>query len=98
MAEDFGKFLEELKSRVDIVRVVGKYVPLEHKGRLYWGRCPFHGEKTPSFAVNEIDGYYHCFGCKAGGDVIKFVEEIESTDFMGAISILAEQAVQQSLQ
>ncbi len=92
MAEDFGKFLEELKSRVDIVRVVGKYVPLEHKGRLYWGRCPFHGEKTPSFAVNEIDGYYHCFGCKAGGDVIKFVEEIESTDFMGAISILAEQA------
>lgn len=85
-------FIDELKAKNDIVSVVSRYVTLERKGRTYWGRCPFHGEKTPSFAVNENDQFYHCFGCHAGGDVIKFVQEIETMDFMGAINLLAEWA------
>ena len=89
---EFSKFIEELKAKNDIVGVISSYIPLERKGRTYWARCPFHGEKTPSFAVNEIDQFYHCFGCKAGGDVIKFVMEMESVDYMGAVSILAEKA------
>ena len=82
-------WLEELKRKVDIVNVVSKYVRLEQKGRKFWGCCPFHSEKTPSFCVDQ-EGFYHCFGCKAGGDVIRFVEEIESCDFMDAVKILAE--------
>jgi len=82
--------MDELKSKCDIASIVSRYVTLERKGRLLWGRCPFHGEKTPSFAVNEYDQFYHCFGCHAGGDVIKFVREIESVDFNEAIRILAD--------
>ena len=90
--DSLSSFVNELKTRNDIVSVVSKYVPLERKGRTFWGRCPFHGEKTPSFAVNEYDQFYHCFGCGVGGDVIKFVQEIESVDFMGAVHILADMA------
>ena len=86
------EWMDELKAKSDIASIVSKYVSLERKGRLLWGRCPFHGEKTPSFAVNEYDQFYHCFGCHAGGDVIKFVREIESCDFTEAIKILAEHA------
>ena len=86
------EWMEELKAKNDIASVVSRYVSLERKGRLLWGRCPFHGEKTPSFAVNEYDQFYHCFGCHAGGDVIKFVREIESVDFGEAVRILAEMA------
>ena len=82
--------MDELKAKCDIASIVSRYVTLERKGRLLWGRCPFHGEKTPSFAVNEYDQFYHCFGCHAGGDVIKFVREIESVDFNEAIKILAD--------
>ncbi len=85
-------FIDELKAKNDIVSVVSRYVTLERKGRTFWGRCPFHGEKTPSFAVNENDQFYHCFGCHVGGDVVKFVQEIESIDFMDAINLLAEWA------
>ena len=66
-------FLEDLKSRCDIVQVISKYLPLEKKGRNYWGSCPFHHEKTPSFSVNPESQYYHCFGCMVSGDVIKFM-------------------------
>lgn len=83
-------FLEELKQRNNIVSVIGKYIPLEKKGRNYWGRCPFHLEKTPSFCVNEVDQFYHCFGCKAGGTVIQFVMNMESVPFADAVRILAE--------
>jgi len=82
--------MDELKAKSDIASVVSRYVSLERKGRLLWGRCPFHGEKTPSFAVNEYDQFYHCFGCHAGGDVIKFIREIESCDFTEAVKILAD--------
>lgn len=86
------RFLDELKLKNNIVTVINGYVPLEKKGKTYWGRCPFHSEKTPSFAVNEADQYYHCFGCKASGNVIKFVMEMESMTFYDAVKMLAERA------
>lgn len=89
---EFSAFLKELKDKSDIVEVIRSYVALDRKGATYWACCPFHHEKTPSFAVNEADQFYHCFGCQESGDVIKFVQEIESTDFMGAVRILAGRA------
>lgn len=92
---DFGlndRWLEELKAKTDILTVIGKYTRLTRKGRSFWGLCPFHHEKTPSFSVNPEGQFYHCFGCGVGGDVIKFVMQIESIDFMDAIKMLAEQA------
>ena len=90
--DEFINFLRELKQKNDIVEVIGNYVALDRKGGNYWACCPFHHERTPSFAVNEGEQYYHCFGCQESGDVIKFVQEIESTDFMGAVQILAARA------
>ena len=89
---EFAAFLRALKQKSDIVEVIRSYVPLDRKGGNYWACCPFHHEKTPSFAVNEGEQFYHCFGCQESGDVIKFVQEIESTDFMGAVRILAARA------
>lgn len=83
-------FTQQLKEKCDIVTTISKYVPLNKKGKTYWGCCPFHFEKTPSFAVNEVEQYYHCFGCGESGDVIKFVEKIESVDFMTAVKNLAK--------
>lgn len=85
-------FLQELKQKNDIVSVISRYLTLDRKGKTYWARCPFHGEKTPSFAVNEADQYYHCFGCKASGDVITFVKEMESVEYVEAVRMLAEWA------
>lgn len=85
-------FLEELKQKNDIVDVIASYVPLDRKGNTHWACCPFHHERTPSFAVNQADQFYHCFGCGTSGNVIKFVQEIESTDFVGAVRILAARA------
>ena len=85
-------FLQLLKNKNDLVKVAGAYVPLERKGDRWWGCCPFHHEKTPSFTVNADAQFYYCFGCHASGDVIKFVQEIESVDFMDAVRILAERA------
>lgn len=85
-------FLEKLKFNNDLVSVISKYVPLQEKGNTYWGCCPFHHEKTPSFAVNTFDQYYHCFGCGKSGDVIQFIKEMESVDFMEAVKILADNA------
>ncbi len=89
---DFSAWLAELKDKNDIVSVVSSYVRLTRKGRHHWGLCPFHNEKTPSFSVNGELQIYKCFGCGAAGDVIKFVQENEHTDFNGAIQILAERA------
>lgn len=85
-------WLEELKAKTDILTVIGGYTKLVKKGRSFWGSCPFHHERTPSFSVNPEGGYYHCFGCGAGGDVIKFVMQIESIDFIDAVKLLAEKA------
>ena len=89
---EFSDFLRTLKQKTDIVDVIRSYVALDKKGGQYWACCPFHHEKTPSFAVSEDEQFYHCFGCKESGDAIKFVQEIESTDFMGAVRILAARA------
>ena len=89
---EFSEFLRILKQKSDIIDVIRSYVALDKKGGQYWACCPFHHEKTPSFAVSEDEQFYHCFGCKESGDVIKFVQEIESTDFMGAVRILAARA------
>ena len=85
-------FKQELKQKNDIVSVVSKYVSLERKGRYYWCRCPFHGEKTPSLCINDIDNMFYCYGCHVGGDVIKFVMQIESQTFVEAIKTLASWA------
>ncbi len=87
------KFIEELKSKNNIVEVASRYCNLQRKGSSnYWACCPLpgHTEKTPSFTVNEPGQFYHCFGCGKGGDVIKFIQEVESVDFYEAIKILAE--------
>ena len=86
------EFLSQLKNKIDLVELVGSYVPLERKGGNWWGRCPFHHEKTPSFSVNADNQFYHCFGCGVSGDAITFIREIESVDFMDAVKILAERA------
>ena len=89
---DYGEFINELLKRSDIIKLISRYTPLTKKGGTYWGCCPFHHEKTPSFTVSEDRGLYHCFGCKAGGNVINFVSEIESVDKSEAIRILAKEA------
>ncbi len=85
-------WLDELRGRVDIVDVVSDYVELKQKGRRFWGRCPFHGEKTPSFSVDSEAQMYYCFGCHKGGTVINFVMDIERMEFMEAVKMLAERA------
>lgn len=87
-----SEWIDKLKFNNDIVTTLSKYVTLQKKGKTWWACCPFHFEKTPSFAVNEYEQYYHCFGCGASGDVIKFVEKIENIDFYDACKILAEKA------
>ncbi|MBQ7924438.1 MAG: DNA primase [Clostridia bacterium] len=86
------RFMQELKQKNDIVEVISGYVALDRKGGTHWACCPFHHERTPSFAVNQAEQFYHCFGCGVSGDVVRFVQEIESTDFMGAVRILASRA------
>ena len=84
-------FVEQLKSAVDIVTVVGEYVRLrKSSSSRYMGLCPFHSEKTPSFSVNVSHQRYYCFGCHATGDVLQFVQEIEHISFYDALKSLAE--------
>ncbi|MBP5726100.1 MAG: DNA primase, partial [Clostridia bacterium] len=85
-------WLDELRSRSDIVQIVSGYVALNKKGRKYWGLCPFHGEKTPSFSVDGERQLYYCFGCKAGGNVFHFYMEMEHCTFSEAVAQLAERA------
>ena len=80
-----------IKEKVDIVQVISQYVSLQKSGSGYKGLCPFHSEKTPSFHVNPVLKFYHCFGCGASGDVIKFVQEIEHLSFRDAVMRLARQ-------
>ncbi|MBQ2713527.1 MAG: DNA primase [Clostridia bacterium] len=85
-------FIEELKAKNDIVNIIGKYVRLEKKGKNFWGCCPFHHEKTPSFCINEYEQFYHCFGCGESGDVITFLRKFENMEYIDAIKLLAENA------
>ena len=92
MATALQEFLITLKEKLNIVDVAASYVTLDRRGGTYWACCPFHHEKTPSFAINETDQYYHCFGCGESGDVLKFVREMENIDFMDAVKLLSERA------
>ena len=92
MANYDKNFTDELRTRLSIVDVVSKRVPLTKKGQNYWGCCPFHNEKTPSFSVNEDKGFYHCFGCGEHGDIISFTMKSENIGFVDAIKELAEMA------
>src|SRR5215472_8694457 len=83
---------DQIRSRLNLVDVVQQHVRLRKQGREHWGVCPFHQEKTPSFHVNEQKQSWYCFSCQKGGDMFTFVQEIEKTDFPGALRILADQA------
>jgi DNA primase len=89
-----AKFTNESKDRVkeaaDILEIVSAYTDLQQRGQDYWGNCPFHEERTPSFKVNPRDKLYYCFGCEASGDVFRFVEEKEGLTFPEAVESLAE--------
>jgi len=83
-------FIDDLKQQADIVVVIQDYVSLKKTGATYKGLCPFHSEKTPSFHVNRDKGFFHCFGCSVGGDVIKFLELHEKVTFPEAVKLLAQ--------
>ena len=85
-------FMDELTARNDIVDVVGSYVSLVSKGGSFWGCCPFHNEKTPSFHVLQDKQIYYCFGCKRGGGVVNFIMEEENLSFPEAVRFLAKRA------
>lgn len=92
MAKFDNSFTDELRQRLSLVDVISRRVPLVKKGQNYWGCCPFHNEKTPSFSVSEDKGFYHCFGCGEHGDIISFVMKSENIDFKEAIKELADMA------
>src|SRR5215470_7513849 len=82
--------IEEVRSRADIVEVIGAHLRLRRAGRNFVGLCPFHNEKTPSFTVSQERGFYHCFGCGAGGTVFDFVMKSEGLTFPEALQSLAK--------
>ena len=84
--------IEEVRMRNDIVDVISGYVKLQRKGSNYFGLCPFHNEKSPSFSVSPGKQMYYCFGCGAGGNVITFIMEYENYSFTEALNLLAERA------
>ena len=84
------RFLEELRRSADLVQYVSSYVALKQNGRRYWGLCPFHGEKTASFSVDPSQQLYYCFGCKKGGTVFTFIQEMEHLTFPEAIAFVAD--------
>ncbi len=88
----YKNFTDELRERLSIVDVVGRRVPLTKKGQNYWGCCPFHNEKTPSFCVSEEKGFCKCFGCGESGDIISFTMKVNNMDFKSAIEELANMA------
>jgi DNA primase len=84
--------LDRIRRETDLVALIGESLKLVRRGRSFVGLCPFHKEKSPSFHVNPERGFYHCFGCHASGDALKFVQETEGLDFMEAVRRLAERA------
>lgn len=86
------ELIEEIRTNNDIVDVISKYVTLKRSGRNFFGLCPFHKEKSPSFAVSPDKQIFHCFGCGAGGNVIHFISKIEGLDFKDTLELLANRA------
>lgn len=89
MDGEYENFKEQVRASADIVDIVSGYVSLTKKGNRYWGCCPFHGEKTPSFSVTPQNNLFYCFGCHEGGDLFKFVQKIENCNFFDALKIVA---------
>ena len=87
--EDMDEFVERVRSQSDILTVVSAYVPMKKKGNRYWGCCPFHQEKTPSFSVVPDKGFFYCFGCHVGGNVFKFLSLVENVSYFEAIKLQA---------
>ena len=90
MSKYDNSFTDTLRQRLSLVDIISRRVPLVKKGQNYWGCCPFHNEKTPSFSVSEEKGFYHCFGCGEHGDIISFTMKSENVDFKTAIKELAD--------
>ena len=86
------ELIEEIRMKNDIVSVISGYVRMQKKGSSYFGLCPFHNEKSPSFSVSPTKQMYYCFGCGAGGNVITFVMEYENATFQEAVKMLADRA------
>ena len=86
------EILDDVKSSNDIVDVISQYISLKRSGRNYFGLCPFHNEKSPSFSVSPDKQIFHCFGCGVGGNIITFISKIEGIGFKEAIEVLAERA------
>ncbi|MDO8529043.1 MAG: CHC2 zinc finger domain-containing protein, partial [bacterium] len=82
--------VEDIKSRINIVDLIGEYVRLQKSGSGWKGLCPFHREKSPSFTVSEEKQFWHCFGCHKGGDIFSFINEIEGIEFKETLKMLAE--------
>ena len=85
-------FIDELRSRLSLSDLVGRRVKLVPKGGRLAGLCPFHNEKTPSFYVNDSEGFYHCFGCGANGDMISWLRETDGLEFIEAVRQLSDMA------
>ena len=86
------ELIDEIRTSNDIVDIISQYVTLKRSGRNYFGLCPFHKEKSPSFSVSPDKQIFHCFGCGAGGNVIHFISKIEGLDFRESLDLLAERA------
>ena len=91
MAKISEQSIEKIRDRADIIEIISKYVSLKKRGRNYFGLCPFHSEKTPSFSVNPEKQIFKCFGCGAGGSSIDFIMEFEKLNFIESVKYLAEQ-------
>lgn len=92
MARYSEEIIDEIRQSNDIVDVISQYMNLKRSGRNYFGLCPFHNEKSPSFSVSPDKQIFHCFGCGVGGNVITFIMKIEGCGFVEAVQILAEKA------
>ena len=86
------ELLDEIKSKNDIVDIISQYVTLKRSGRNFFGLCPFHKEKSPSFSVSPDKQIFHCFGCNAGGDVCRFISKIENMNCIESVESLADRA------
>ena len=90
LKEKMTNFKEQVRQAADLLTIVSETVSLKRRGTQYWGCCPFHGEKTPSFKVDPARGLFHCFGCGAGGDVFSYVMKRDNLTFPEALKQLAE--------